>query len=73
LRPHVSLPLISLRQLLIDIVVSASALMAVLRSSFRDRMHALSAAEVERNVRAPEIRVYERCAGTPLARFTSQR
>src|SRR5215218_9860753 len=33
----------------------------VLRSPFHDRMHALSAAEVERNVRAPEIRVYERC------------
>jgi hypothetical protein len=28
-----------------------------------DRMHALSAKEVEQNVRAPEMTVYERCPG----------
>src|SRR4051794_15420751 len=36
----------------------------VLPSPFHDHMHALSAAEVERNVRAPKIRVYERCRPT---------
>src|SRR5215218_10200800 len=53
-----SLPLISLRQPLRGFSVCTHG---VLRLSFHDRMHALSAAEVERNVRAPQIRVYERC------------
>jgi|SRR5215217_2958220 hypothetical protein len=35
-------------------------------------MHALSAEEVERNVRVPEIRVYERCPGLKASSYPAR-